>query len=123
MESLQGLTKPHVDQLESCYKDLFRQIFQSPCTTPTAAYYLETGATKISFLLRGRRIMYLWNILQNSDDELVKKVYNAQKVLPVKDDWIFSVKEDLEILGIPFDEENIRTTKKESFKKLVNTKI
>ena len=45
------------------------------------------------------------------------------QVRPVKDDWIFSVKEDLEILGIPFDEENIQTTKKEAFKKIVNTKI
>ena len=51
------------------------------------------------------------------------KVYNAQKLLPVKDDWIFTIKEDLEFLDIPFDEENIRRTKKETFKKLVNSKI
>ena len=40
-----------------------------------------------------------------------------------KDKFIFLTKEDLEILGIPFDEEQIRSTKKEAFKKLVNTKI
>ena len=123
VEALHGFKKTHVDQLESCDKDLFRQIFQSPCTTPTAAYYLETGATKLCYLLMGRRIMYLWNILQKTDDELVTKVYNAQKLLPVKDDWIFTIKEDLEFLDIPFDEENIRRTKKETFKKLVNSKI
>ena len=61
--------------------------------------------------------------MQSSDNELVKKVYDAQKALPVKDDWIYSVREDLEILGISFDEEQIRATKKEAFKKLVNTKI
>ena len=31
VKSLHGITKPHVDQLESCDKDLFRKIFQSPC--------------------------------------------------------------------------------------------
>ena len=61
--------------------------------------------------------------MQKTDDELVTKVYNAQKLLPVKDDWIFTIKEDLEFLDIPFDEENIRRTKKETFKKLVNSKI
>ena len=71
----------------------------------------------------GARVTYLWNILQKTDNELVTKVYNAQKLLPVKDDWIFTIKEDLEFLDIPFDEENIRRTKKETFKKLVNSKI
>ena len=123
VESLHGITKPHMDQLESCDRELFRQIFQSPCTTPTAAYYLETGATKIRYLLRGRRVMYLWNILQHSDEEMLRKVYNVQKLFPVKDDWIHIVKEDLEILGISFDEEKIKSTKKEAFKKQVNTKI
>ena len=67
--------------------------------------------------------MYLWNILQHSDEEMLRKVYNAQKLFPVKDDWIHSVKEDLDILGISFDEEKIKSTKKEAFKKQVNTKI
>ena len=59
VEALHGITKPHTDQLESVDKDLFRNIFKSPCTTPTAAYYLETGAIQIKHLLIGRRVMYL----------------------------------------------------------------
>ena len=65
----------------------------------------------------------LEHFAKKTDDELVTKVYNAQKLLPVKDDWIFTIKEDLEFLDIPFDKENIRRTKKETFKKLVNSKI
>ena len=123
MEAVHGITKPHTDQLESCDKDLFRNIFKSPCTTPSAAYYLETGAIAIKHLLRGRRVMYLWTILQNSEEELVSKVYRAQKLLPVKDDWIHTINDDLEVLGIPFDEEKIRKTKQITFKNLVNKKI
>ena len=122
-EALHGLTKPLVEQLETCDKDLFRQIFQSPRTIPTAAYYLETGATQIKFLLRGRRIMYLWNILQNSEETLVRKVYDAQKILPVKDDWVTTVIDDLDFFGIPFDEIEIKNTKKNTMRKLVNDKI
>ena len=122
-EALHGITKPLVEQLESCDKDLFRQIFRSPSTTPTAAYYLETGAIQIKYLLRGRRIMYLWTILQKSENELARKVYNAQKMLPDKDVWINTVEDDLDFLGIQFNEEEIRNTKKESFKRIVNAKI
>ena len=123
VEALHGITKPHTDQLESVDKDLFRNIFKSPCTTPTAAYYLETGAIQIKHLLIGRRVMYLWTILQNSEEDLVSKVYRAQKLLPVKDDWIYTISDDLEALGIPYDEDQIRNTKQSTFKKLVNEKM
>ena len=73
---------------------LFRFIFNSPVTTPTAAYYLETGSVQIKYLLKGRRVMYLWSILHQPEDELVWKVYNAQKMFPVKDDWYFIIKND-----------------------------
>ena len=122
VEALHGITKPHTDQLESVDKDLFRNIFKS-YTTPTAAYYLETGAIQIKHLLIGRRVMYLWTILQNSEEDLVSKVYRAQKLLPVKDDWIYTISDDLEALGIPYDEDQIRNTKQSTFKKLVNEKM
>ena len=67
--------------------------------------------------------MYLWTFLQNSEEDLVSKVYRAQKLLPVKDDWIYTVSDDLEALGIPYDEEQIRNYKQSTFKKLVNEKI
>ena len=67
--------------------------------------------------------MYLWTILQNSEEELVSKVYRAQKLLPAKDDWIHTISDDLEVLGIPFDEETIRKTKQITFKNLENKKI
>ena len=67
--------------------------------------------------------MYLWTILQNSEEDLVSKVYRAQKLFPVKDDWIYTISDDLEALGIPYDEDQIRNTKQSTFKKLVNEKM
>jgi hypothetical protein len=74
-------------------------------------------------MLKGRRAMYLWSILQQPEEELVKKVYNAQKMFPVKDDWINQIESDLEDLGIEFDENQIKNTKKAKFKQIVQEKM
>ena len=122
-ESLYGIKKCHVEMLESSDKMLFKSLFQSPCTTPTVSYYLETGAIQIRYLLQGRRIMFLWSLLQKSEDELARKVYNAQKQFRVKDDWIYDIEKDLADFGIDFDEEKISSMKKHTFKKLVCEKM
>ena len=109
--------------LESCDKMLFKSMFQSPCTTPTVAYYLETGAIQIRYLLQGRRIMFLWDLLHKSDDELAKKVYDAQNQFKVKDDWVCEVEKDLSDFGMDLDEENITNMKHLTFKKLVYDKM
>ena len=103
-EALYGIRSVHIEMLETCDKMFFKSVFQSPCTTPTVTYYLETGAIRIKYLLKGRRIMYLWTILQKSEDELVRKVYNAQKQFRIQDDWIEDIEEDLDDFGIEFDE-------------------
>ena len=87
------------------------------------AYYLETGAILIRYLLQGRRILFLLSLLQKSEDELARKVYNAHKEFRVKDVWILDLKTDLDDFGKEFDEEKISKMKKETFKKLVCEKI
>ena len=53
------------------------------------------GAISIRFVLKGRRLMYLWTILQKNEEELVSKVYQTQKLFPVKDDFIHQDKKDM----------------------------
>ena len=122
-EALYGITKTHVEQLESVDKFLFKSVFQSPCSTPIAVYYLETSSIPIRFLLKGRRLMYLWNILQKKEEELVSKVYQAQKIFPIKDDFVNQVKEDMEDIGLDLEENTIKNMKKAKFKSLVKGKI
>ena len=40
--------------------------------------------------------MYLRTILQKKEDELVSKVYQAQKIFPIKDDFVNQIKEDMD---------------------------
>ena len=122
-EALYGITKAHITQLESVDNMLFKSVFQAPFSTPIAAYYLETGAIPIRYVLIGRRLMYLWTILQKNEDELVSKVFKAQKLFPVKDDFVNQITEDKEEIGLLLTESEIKFMKKTKFKNLVKEKI
>ena len=96
VEALYGLNNTHIDKLEKVDKYLLKQILNASSSTPIEALYLEMGAMPVRFLIICRRLMFYWSILSKTDAEHVRKVYNAQKISPVKNDWYLQVKEDLE---------------------------
>ena len=122
-EVLLGLNKTHIEKLEQVDRAFFRRLFDVPRCTAIESFYLETAAIPVRFLLVKRRLLYYWSVLAKSDNELVKKVYNAQKAFPVKNDWIHLIKEDLDICEIELSENEISKMKQITFKKLVNEKI
>ena len=65
--------------------------------------------------------MYLYHILNRSSEEVIKKVYEAQKKDPVKDDWVQLVEDDMKELNIKI--EDLKKTKKIKFKKILKGKI
>ena len=67
----------------------------------------------------GRRLMYLWTLLQKSDKELARQVYNTQKLFPVKKDWVLQVQDDLEKCQINHSDDEISKLKKRKFKSIV----
>ena len=122
-EVLIGITKTHIEKLEHVDRTFFKRLFEVPRSTAIESFYLESAAIPIRFLLIQRRLMYYWAILARPDNDLVKRVFNAQKSFPVKNDWIGQVKDDLQICGIELSESEIANMKKISFKKLVNEKV
>ena len=121
-EVLYGLTNDHIKMLEGCDKTLFRKLFNVPITCSYEAFYLETGCLSIKYILKGRRLMYYWTLLNKSETELAKQVFIIQNKFSVKDDWIKQVKLDLDELNIQLTENEIREMKYEAFKKVVKTK-
>ena len=85
--------------------------------------YLETAALPLNQIVAYCRIMYLHNILNRNDEELVKRVYKAQKDNPTQGDFICLVKKDLENMGEVFKEEDIMSKNKSQFKLHIGTKI
>ena len=84
-----GLKKKHVEQLEKIDEMFIRKLFSAHSKTPTEALYIETGLIQIRFIIQMRRLMYWWHIvIKTKENSLVKKVYEAQKNNPARDDWI-----------------------------------
>ena len=63
--------------------------------------------------------MFLRYILTREDEDLLLKFFNAQNREPTKNDWVITVKEDLEKLEIDIDFEEIKSMSKYSWLKIV----
>ena len=117
------MTNTHIEKLESVDTYLWRNVFNSISSTPTISYFIETNSIPIRFIVKGRRIMYYWNIIQRDESELVRKVFNSQTRFPVKNDWVVQLRQDLEECNIKLSDEEIKQMKKEQFKNLVLREI
>ena len=94
-----GLTKKQIEKLENVDKIYIRKLLNAHSKTPIEAHYIETGKMPIRFILQKRRLMYWYQIVANcEDDSLVRKVYNAQKVSPVSNNWVKDLNDDKTIL-------------------------
>ena len=66
--------------------------------------------------------MYLHYLLNLHKEDLLYRVFKAQKDDPIKNDWCQTVDEDLIEIGIKMNHEEIKQMKKEAFKTLLKTK-
>ena len=66
---------------------------------------------------------YLHHILSRPADSLLLNFFNVQMMCPVKDDWIYTVKENLNEVDINLDMETIKTISKHRFGKLVRKSV
>ena len=60
---------------------------------------METGSLPIPFILSSRRMIYLQVILKRDKNELLQRVYMAQKQCPTKGDYCELVAEDFKIIN------------------------
>ena len=126
-EAWVGLTKKNVTDLEAVDAQLLRTVFSSDLTkhskTPIELLYLETGTIPIRFTLMSRRLNFLWYLLNLNEDSLLSQFFQAQCDSPTKGDWVSSVYQDLEDLGLKLNFDQIKTCSKEAFKDIVKKNI
>ena len=123
LEALNGISMQHIEQLEACDKYLLCESLNAISTTATEAFYLETGFLPIRFILMARRLIFYWTILNKPETELIKQVFLAQSIAPLKNDWVNQIKDDLTALNIDFTESEMKNMKKEKFKLLIKEKV
>ena len=109
--------------MEEVDKALLRGLLSAHAKTPLEALYLETNCLPIRFILKSRRILYLHNILQKNESELIRRVYEAQKDDPTPGDFCELVKDDCIDIGLNLSDEDISKHKKKEFQKLVKKKV
>ena len=84
-------------------------------------FFIKTFTLPLRFILQGRRIMYLWTILQKSESELVKGEFLAMQEFHAKNgtDWASQVSQDLADCAIFCTQKEISKMYKFKFKQIV----
>ena len=116
-----GVKECDITKLEKVDEYLLKGILKAHSKTSRAGLYLESGCIPLRFILKKRSVMYLYHILNRKSTELIRKVYEAQKRAPVKDDWVEQVENDLKELEINLG--HLKNVKKNKFKKILKEKI
>ena len=79
METWPNCSVERIEAFERIEQTFFRKILNAHSKTPIEAIYLELGVIPLRFQLMKRRILYLREIMDRSDDELTKQVVLAQQ--------------------------------------------
>ena len=115
-EAWHDIKKKHIEELEIMDRSLLKYILNAHSKVQNEFLYLETGVLGIKQIITSRRCLYLHTLLQRDNEELTKRIYNAQRNNPSKGDWIEMIQNDFQDMGIPFVEEEIIKETKCEFK-------
>ena len=115
-EAWQGPDTKNIIMLEKVDEALLRGILGAHPKIPLEALYLETRSIPIRFIVAS-------TILQRDKNEMIAKIYEAQKIKPSPGDFINLVKNDFDIIGLEMNEQEIRQISKQQFKKIIKSKI
>ena len=118
-----SLTKLQIENLEKVDRILMRKIFDAHSKTPIEWLYCEAGKLDLSSVIKMRRLMYLWEILNREKSELINRVYTTQKISNSIGDWIRLVEADRLELGLDLTDTQIQGMSKFSFKTVVKKKV
>lgn len=103
-EAWHGVTLKQIKSLETIDEYLLRNILKAHRKTPKEFLYLETGALPIRWVVAQRRILFMKHIMERHDNELLKKVFLAQKLNPSQGDFVNIVEKDLKDLNLTHEE-------------------
>ena len=102
---------------------MLRKILNAHAKTPKESLYLETGSIPIRYIIIQRRMNYLHHLINRNPNELINKVYCAQKRKMAKNDWVETVQNNLNEINLNLsDDSNFKISKKK-FKKFIKGKI
>ena len=118
------MTNSELDLLETIDVEFLRKLLNAPRGTPKEMLFLELGCIPLREIIRERRLGFLHYILNEDEESMVNKFFKSQLKNRTKKDWVNSVLDDLESLGLAYlSWDQIRSMKKGIFMNLVKEKI
>ena len=121
-ESWHRVSQCQIEKLEEIDNIFLRKLFN--CHSKTAKEFIisESGTIPIRFQISGRRLLYWKHILSVDKSELIYRVYLAQKLSPVRGDWITLLEKDKDQFGINLSDEDVKIISKQKFKTFIKQK-
>ena len=77
----------------------------------------------IRYVISKRRLMFLWTILNRDKDDLVRKVYEVQKIKKTKGDWYSLIEQEKQKYDLTVTDAEICQMSKFKYKTLVQKKV
>ena len=71
IEVAYNLTLSEIEKLEKCHEMSLRKLLSLPSKSPKHMLYFLTGSTPIRFIIKRRRLVYLYHILIQSEESLI----------------------------------------------------
>ena len=100
----------------------FCKLFSLARSAPRAGMYIECGKLPVRFLIKTRRLMFYWHLLNKDQEELLYKFLAAQQLSTSKNDWIQQVRKDMNEINLELNDEKIKNMSKNMFKNIVKRK-
>ena len=102
---------------------MIRQILGAHSKTGIEWLYLETGKFDLKSLIQIRRLMFLWHILSRDKAELIRRVFETQKLSNSTGDWYRLIENDKKELEIQMEDKEIQGVSQEQFKAYIKAKV
>ena len=118
-EAWSGVGSKEMKRLEQVDTHLLKLLLGGHSKCPSVFYHLETGTLMLRHIVMIHRMMYHHHIITRNDDETIKKIYYKQKEERTKGDWYQLLLEDFDFIGHEIDEEDIKQTPKNIYKKKI----
>ena len=122
-EAWSNIRDKDVERIEQVDVAGLKELVAGHAKCPRAFYYLEFGTLMLRHKIMIRRLIYHHHILAQESNELIRRIYEKQKVNYSKGDWIMILKEDFEFIGEELNEEFIKSTPKNVYKQLIKKKV
>ena len=122
-ETWYGVSDQHYKKLEEIDEMFMTKILELPQSVPKLSLYAECGRIPLRFVIQKKRLMFWWDIMHKDENELLFKFYSAQKLRPVKNDYVLQIKKDLGDIQWEISENEVKQMSKTKFKKIMENKV